>query len=167
MIINEYILHIVLIKPGKIQLVGENRKKWHGPHILHTHLLFRLAIGHSAKWALNNKGRYFVFGLAGHLVLDRRLSENSEDFSQAAATDPDLLSVQDPVLAVWWQLSSGPDRRGVRAAGGLGQCESSDYLAGGESWQVFGFLGVVAGDYDAFESDGLETSQLVECDFEG
>jgi hypothetical protein len=30
MIINEYILYIVLIKRGKIQLVGENRKKWYG-----------------------------------------------------------------------------------------------------------------------------------------
>ncbi len=30
MIINEYIWYIVLIKRGKIQLVGENRKKWYG-----------------------------------------------------------------------------------------------------------------------------------------
>jgi hypothetical protein len=37
MIINEYILYIVLIKRGKIQLVGENRKKWYGGrlHLIH------------------------------------------------------------------------------------------------------------------------------------
>jgi hypothetical protein len=28
-------------------------------------------------------------------------------------------------------------------------------------------LGVIAGDYDAFESDGLETSQLVNSDIDG
>ena len=33
MIINEYILYIVLIKRGKIQLVGENKKKWYGDHL--------------------------------------------------------------------------------------------------------------------------------------
>ncbi len=34
---NEYILYIVLIKRGKIQLVGENRKKWYGDrlHLIH------------------------------------------------------------------------------------------------------------------------------------
>ena len=38
MIINEYILYIVLIKRGKIQLVDENRKKWYGGrlHLLHV-----------------------------------------------------------------------------------------------------------------------------------
>ncbi len=37
MIINEYILYIVLIKRGKIQLVGENRKNWYGGrlHLIH------------------------------------------------------------------------------------------------------------------------------------
>ena len=37
MIINEHILYIVLIKRGKIQLVGENRKKWYGGrlHLIH------------------------------------------------------------------------------------------------------------------------------------
>ena len=37
MIINEYILYIVLIKRGKIQLVGENKKKWYGGrlHLIH------------------------------------------------------------------------------------------------------------------------------------
>ena len=37
MIINEYILYIVLIKRGKIQLVGEDRKKWYGDrlHLIH------------------------------------------------------------------------------------------------------------------------------------
>ncbi len=37
MIINEYNLYIVLIKRGKIQLVGENKKKWCGGrlHLIH------------------------------------------------------------------------------------------------------------------------------------
>jgi hypothetical protein len=37
MIIIEYILYIVLIKRGKIPLVGENRKKWYGGrlHLIH------------------------------------------------------------------------------------------------------------------------------------
>ncbi len=37
MIINEHILYIVIIKRGKIQLVGENRKKWYGGrlHLIH------------------------------------------------------------------------------------------------------------------------------------
>ena len=37
MIMNEHILYIVLIKRGKIQLVGENRKKWYGGRL---HLIY-------------------------------------------------------------------------------------------------------------------------------
>ena len=46
------------------------------------------------------------YGSSG-LVLDRSLGKHGEDLSNATIGDPDLGAVQDPVLSIWRQLSSG------------------------------------------------------------
>jgi len=53
MIINEYISYIVLIKRGKIQPVGENRKKWYGGRLHLIHYAPPLINWQPGDWALD------------------------------------------------------------------------------------------------------------------
>ena len=80
----------------------------------------------------------------------------------AAVGDPDLVAVEDPVVAVQRQFSARLDGGGVGAAVGLRQAKRRRPLAGGQARQVLLLLLVAAGDQQALEKHDKQTNKQVE-----
>ena len=118
----------------------------HGRGALDAHFLFFRPDGEAWKIAFDDKGR--------QVLVAREAREHDEHIGEASVGDPDLLSVEEVVIAPGRQFGRTAPRIGVGACFRLRQGVGGDPFAGGDARQVLLLLGFVAVIHDRQAADG-------------